>query len=94
MLFKGSWGSGAVLGRLGRPVGSRDPSLRLRRPILSVFGSKLGHPRVSKSSQSQSNNYPKIDAKIEAFFEVLLQRFWLTLGVFLGSRTLENECLV
>ena len=46
-------GHGAILGRLRRPVGSRDPSLRLRRPILTDFGSKLGHPWVPKSSQNQ-----------------------------------------
>ena len=32
-----------------------------------------------------------MNAKIDAIFDGPLERFWLTLAVFLG---LENECLV
>ena len=39
-------------------------------------------------------NCQEIDAKIDAIFEGPLERFWLTLGVFWGPWTLENECFV
>ena len=41
-------------------------------------------------AQIDNKNTKQIDAKIDAIFEGPLERFWLTLGVFLGPWTLEN----
>ena len=84
----------ASLGAMGAQFAPGPPSLIQGRPLFSDFCAQRepkGDPKMdSKSIKQQS----KIDTKIEAIFEGPLERFWLTLGVFLRPWTLENECLV
>ena len=82
------------MGALGAQFAPGPPSLFQRRSLFSDFGAQREPKGIPKWSQNQNKNSPKIDAKIDAIFEGPLERVWLTLGVFWGPWTLENECLV
>ena len=73
---------GGLLGRLGRPVGSRAPPLRSRTPILSDLGSQLGVQRLPKWSPNGEKICPKIDAKIDVILCDLLSDVGRLSGCF------------
>ena len=75
------------LGALGAQSVPGTPPFAPFQPILAPTWATHGSQNRAKINKK---NHSKIDAKIDAFSEVLLQRCWLTLGVFLGPWTLEN----
>ena len=82
------------MGGLGAQFAPGPPSPFQGRALFGDLGAQRepnGGPKMEPKSRTNS---PKINAKIDAIFEGPLERFWLTLGVFLGPWTLENECLV
>ena len=87
-------GLAASLDALGAQFAPGPPGCFQGRPLFSDFGAQREPKGVPKWSQNREKNCPKVDAKIAATFEGPLERCWLTLAVFLGPWTLENECLV
>ena len=83
----------ASFGALGAQFAPGPPGAFQRRSLFSDWRSKgaQGGPKIEPQSVKNSQ---KIDANIDVIFEGPLERFWLTLGVFWGPWTLENECLV
>ena len=58
------------------------------------FWAQQAATRAPKIDQKSMNIDAKINGKFGWVFAWPRERCWLTLGVFLGPWTLENECLV
>ena len=66
-------------------------------PLFFVSLAPKGNPRGSQNGAKVEKQIPKIDANIDAIFDNLLERFWLTSGVFVcdpGPSKMSVEVLI
>ena len=88
------WGSGGPLGRFQRAVASKDPCTKLAPHHFNRFWSQTGPQKAPTMELKSIKNRFKNLSKFWSDFEAVSGSFWVILGVFLGTWTLKNECLV